>query len=419
MSQKKNILLLINQLHGGGAEKVMASLSRELAKQYNITFVIYNDITKIAFPFEGKLVRIRLPFAKNPSKNPTYARFIRFIKLIYKLRQIKKQYKIEVAISFLEASNIVNVLSRRDEKLVLSVRSYLSNEFKDDARNKVFRNIIKQLYNRADYVIAPSKLIKHDLVSNFNVKDYKVAVIYNYVDREQIISQREQSINSTGLEQLFHYPVLVNVGRLTNPKGQWFLIPILKNVKRRIPNAKLLILGAGPLKDRILQLADEAGFKCYEGPESFARYDTKQVGDFDVFLPGFQSNIYPFLSRSSVFVMTSVYEGFPNVVIEGMACGLPLISSDCAAGPREIIAPETSIQHTTDSVEYAEYGILLPVLNEHAQKYKEQIILWSDVVADVLANSEISSRLRKQSLIRSDHFEKHVILEKWIDAIEN
>ena len=93
MSQKKNILLLIHQLHGGGAEKVMASLSRELAKQYNITFVIYNDTEKRTFPFDGNLVPIQLPFAKDPSKNPTYARFIRFIMLIYKLRKIKKQLK--------------------------------------------------------------------------------------------------------------------------------------------------------------------------------------------------------------------------------------------------------------------------------------------------------------------------------------
>jgi glycosyltransferase involved in cell wall biosynthesis len=419
MNQKKKIMLLVNQLHGGGAQKVIANLSRELVKQYDVLFVIYNDVDKLVFPFAGKLVKVRLPYAQNPAENSAYSRFIRFVVLIYRLRRIKKRQKIDVSISFMEASNIVNVLSRRNEKLVLSVRNYLTNEFKDDQRTKVFGRLIKRLYNRASHVIAASELIKDDLVQNFKVHQIKVKVIYNFIDKDFLTLHKEKPIEDVSLSPLFDFPLLINIGRLTNQKGQWFLIPIFEKIKDKLPNIKLIILGEGPLKSQILCQASKAGLKCYDGPESFDRNGTKEIGDFDIFLLGFKSNTYPFLEKSSVFVLPSIYEGFPNVIIEAMACGLPIVASDCASGPREIIAPETDIRQTADGVEYAEYGILLPVLDKNNQKYEEHINLWSEAVTDVLVNPETNLRLREQALIRASHFEKHLILKKWIDVIEN
>ena len=84
--------------------------------------------------------------------------------------------------------------------------------------------------------------------------------------------------------------------------------------------------------------------------------------DADVYFPGFRENPYQFLARARVFVFTSLWEGFPNALIEAMASGAPALSADCAAGPREILSPETPFYFRTLKAEPAPYGLLMPVL---------------------------------------------------------
>src|SRR4051812_21321337 len=107
---KKNLLFIVDQLHRGGSQKVVANLSNQLEEHCNVHIAIYNDIDKVEFPYKGTLVKIKLPWSDNPSQNNVFARFTRLLYLIIDLRKIKKRYNIEVAISFLEASNIINIL---------------------------------------------------------------------------------------------------------------------------------------------------------------------------------------------------------------------------------------------------------------------------------------------------------------------
>jgi glycosyltransferase involved in cell wall biosynthesis len=418
MSQKKkNILLLINQLHSGGAEKVIAGLSMDLSSDYNIVLAIYNDIEKPVLPHKGELIRIRLPYAEDPASNSSLKRLVRFLKLIYNIRRLKKDKKIDVAISFLEASNIINVLSRRSEKAIVSVRSYLSNEFQDDKRLKVFRYLISTLYNKAYNVVVPSEQIQSDLVTNFGVSKSKIAIIYNYIDMEHIQLHKTKPVDEEKVSELFTFPTVINVGRLTNPKGQWLLLPAFHQVKKHIPNVKLIILGDGPLREKIISAADKNNLKCYTGTESYGKYDVSNFKDFDVYLLGFQNNIYPYLSRSTVFALSSLYEGFPNVIIEAMACGLPVITSDCASGPREILAPNTSFENVIDNVEYAQYGILLPLLSENSEKTECVMKQWSQVMVQILSNDDIRQNYISLSLERAKAYKREAVLSKWKELI--
>lgn len=411
---KKNVLLIINQLHGGGAQKVIANLSRYLSAQYTVTFIVYNDLDKIVFEYGGELIRVSLPHASDTHNNSFVKRAVRFFALVRKIRQIKKEKKIDVSISFMEASNIVNILSRRKEKTVLSVRSFLSHEFNDHPRLKVFRHFIRLLYNRADHIVVPSILLKHDLVTNFRVKQNRIDLIYNFTDSELIEKLRQENM-PPHLQKLFaNHHIIINVGRITNAKGQWLLVPVLARVKQQLPGAKLVILGEGPVEQKIMALASQENLRVYR--ETISEKEDLE-NRYDIYLLGFVKNPFPYLDRSRLFIKSSIYEGFPNVIIEAMACGLPIISSDCASGPREILQPGSDFLKQTKAIEYAEYGLLTPVAAEAAaeEKYAE---ITAAAIIEMMTDPAKNEYYSAQSKKRAKDFEKEKILSEWIQIIE-
>ena len=121
----------------------------------------------------------------------------------------------------------------------------------------------------------------------------------------------------------------------------------LKKLIREYTPSKLIILGDGELSDDLIKLSGNLGLK------TFSLIGNVQVDDsHDVYFFGFQENPFKFISKSKLFLLSSLYEGFPNVIVEAMACGIPIISSDCKSGPREILTEDSSNKKITK----AEYG---------------------------------------------------------------
>ena len=130
----------------------------------------------------------------------------------------------------------------------------------------------------------------------------------------------------------------------------------------------------------------------------------------NVFLLGKQTNPFKYLAQCDCFVFASNNEGFPNVLVEAMACGLPIISTDCKSGPREILAPnsEDILFMQKDKVEFAMYGILTPI--KDVQKLREAIKL-------MISNSDIKAMYANKSLIRAREFDIETIITKYKDVI--
>lgn len=404
---KKNILLLINQLHTGGAEKVVANLSVDLSLHYNVFIAIFNDVNNITYNYGGTLIKCAPPFADAPHQNSTVKRITRLVSLVRQVRREKKKNKIDVCISFLEASNMINLFSKSGEKTIVSVRSYLSHEFNDLGRLKILKPLIKLIYNRAYKVVVPSKLIGQDLVKNFGLNAQKATVIYNYNDQEHIRKLAEESI-PLHLKPIFsHSRVLINVGRMNNPKAQWRLIPVIEGLKKKYTDLKLVILGDGPLKQRIIDEAKAAGLRVYlEG-----RSGVDGITEHDIYLLGHQTNPFPYFCASTIFIKSSLYEGFPNVIIEAMSCGLPIISSDCESGPAEILDPLVNRVSPTAVIRFGEYGILLPV-DEH---YPAAAI---SAIDELLTDPEKADHYRKVSRERARSFDKTILVKEWMSIIE-
>jgi glycosyltransferase involved in cell wall biosynthesis len=161
---------------------------------------------------------------------------------------------------------------------------------------------------------------------------------------------------------------------------------------------KLVFLGQGELEKDLKKVVEELKIEK------------------EVYFLGFQKNPFKFISNSKMFVFSSLYEGFPNALVEAMACEIPVISSDCKSGPREILAPETDLKIETRTIEYAKYGILIPVCdgNYYDAQFPlttEEMVMAKSIV-DLYSSKELLENYIRKAKERVKDFDRgKIILE--------
>lgn len=155
---------------------------------------------------------------------------------------------------------------------------------------------------------------------------------------------------------------------------------------------------------------------------------TKLLGiEKSVIFPGYIKNPHNIIAHSKFFVMSSIYEGLGNVILEAMACGKLVVSTDCLAGPREILAPNSDLRITNVGIheaEYAEYGILVPAFpNESADFSRTNLsreeIVFADTINTLLESSDIIQKYESRVFERVGDFTADKITEDWLSVIEN
>ena len=185
----------------------------------------------------------------------------------------------------------------------------------------------------------------------------------------------------------------VHVGRFFPQKNHLNLIKAFS--KLEYENIQLILLGKGGLEgdtfNQSKNLVEELGLQN------------------KVIFAGFDNNPFKYLKKSQVFVLSSDFEGLPMVILEAMSVGLPIISTDCSTGPREILAPATDVSYVNDSiVEVADYGVIVPT---------NEPILLAEAMELLYLNKDIRENLSKKSLIRVKDFDIKKISEGYIDVI--
>lgn len=185
-------------------------------------------------------------------------------------------------------------------------------------KGELYSTLIRRYFNKADQIIAVSQGIATDLTENFGIRPEIMTVIYNPLDLAQIQSLAQEPVRE---HRWFDesIPIFLFVGRLTPQKGLSYLVRAMASVCQR-EKARCVIIGDGPQRQELEKLAHQL-----------------QISDRVAFL-GHQNNPFKFMRRATSFVLPSVVEGMPYVIVEAMACGCPVIATDCAQGVHELLA---------------------------------------------------------------------------------
>lgn len=384
---KKNIAIIIQKLSGGGAERVAANMSIDLGKDYNVVLIVF-DMSDATYKYGGKLYDLNLPV-----KNGGFGKIINIYNRIKAVKKIKKKENIICSISLMEGANIVNVLSKQNDKVIISERNLISFFI----TSKIARIREKYLLKKADYIVTLSEVVRKDLINNFSADPNKLVTIYNSVDTSKF--SFDNQINKSNAF------TIVTMGRLTKQKAQWHILRAFKKFHNEYPNSKLQILGQGELLNEYQEFVKKLGIENY------------------VEFLGFASDPHNIIINADLFVFSSMVEGLGNVLLEALACGKAIISTDCDAGPREILAPSTDPISKTTRVEYAEYGVLIPVtVNDYFDKdelnlsYNELCL--AEAMTQLYLNPEKIKEYEKKAIKRANDFTPNKITQDWKRVIE-
>jgi len=328
INNQKHIAFFIPSLGGGGAERMFLNLANEFRQR--------------GLPVDLVLVRKEGPYLKKVAEGVNIvdlgASRVLF-SLIPLIKYLVKQ-RPRVFIASMEHANVIAILAkflaRAKTKVIIRVANTLSISLQE---TKGYRRPLRLygtiLFSRfADEIVAVSKGVADDFAKIARIPRERIRVIYNPTVTREILCQspkhRVQNTNRTqNREQKKQTYTILGVGRLHPQKDFETLIRAFAKVRENI-NAKLIILGEGEKRKELKELVKELNLRE------------------DVKLPGFVDNPYNYMADADVFVLSSRWEGLPNALIEAMACGTPVVSTDCPSGPREIL-------------EDGKYGKLVPV----------------------------------------------------------
>jgi glycosyltransferase involved in cell wall biosynthesis len=353
-----NIGLLVNDLTGGGAEKAVVLYAQYLSADAGHEATIYTlESADRAYELPANVRRKSLiSGALNRGAG-------RIASLPLQAAELAARFgrdDIDVGLSFLQRSNVVNALSRsfgNRAKVALCEQNYAQDTYRvDRLSGRMMRSIIRATYPMADRVIAASRDVKAGLVE-LGVPDRLIEVAHNPIVVPPAKEPQPRALGSRP-------PVITTVGRLVDLKDHPTLIRAFALVRERHP-AILQIVGVGANEDRLRALAHELG-----------------VAE-DVHLLGWRDNPYSVLQESDIFVLSSTTEGFGIVIVEALACGLPVVSTDCKGGPREIL-------------EDGESGLLVPV-GDHESMAKAMLRLVED--------SDLYRRMSERATERANDFD--------------
>lgn len=290
------VFLIIPTLKQGGAERVISILANNFSQlEYEVHLILLAQ-TEDFYSINEEVIIHRLGF----QNRNVFQKKISELNTFIKLRKLMKQHRPETILSFMDKYNVLTILSSSFLNLKVFVSDRSNPKKKIDPALQYLKNLT---YKYATGIVAQTFLAQETLFSS--TKNSNIKVIPNPLKEIKVFPE------------IIKENIILNIGRLTEEKGQKYLIEAFSKLDK--PNWKLVILGDGELRQdletQILEL---------------------NLND-KVVLAGSVKNVDEYFARASIFAFSSVSEGFPNALVEAMASGLPCVSFDCDAGPRDII----------------------------------------------------------------------------------
>ncbi|MFQ5608717.1 MAG: glycosyltransferase [Woeseiaceae bacterium] len=355
-TQAERIAMFLPNLDGGGAERVFVELANEFARAGATVDLV--------------LAAARGPYLDEVSSDVRVVDLVasRVLMAIRPLAQYVRDSKPAVISSGLEHANIVSCLAtrnaRKSTRCVVSIRSMPAGPLRETGSwsSRIILAAAKFAYRFADLVIANSNAVAREASSVYGISEEKIRVVYNPLDTARIGSL---ACESPGLpwDDSDELPFVLAVGRLDRLKDFGTLIRAFQFVRSR-HHCRLVILGEGPERSKLEGLADDLG-----------------VGE-DIYLVGFVGNPYPWMREAAVVVNSSITEGCPNVVLQALACGTPVVCTDSHGGSAEVLddgkwgqlVPVGDAEAMANSIESVLRGTPFPDGRIRAQDFSSDLI---------------------------------------------
>lgn len=307
----QRIALYIPSLSGGGAERVMLTLANAFVEKDIKVDLILN--------------RLDGPYLKDASKkvNIVNLNTSRVLNSVIPLARYLRREKPDAILSAMNYVNIITVvahiISRTNTRVVVSEHANLTESKKNLGRIKgaVITILMKWAYSKSNAIIAVSDGVADELSSELKTNRKKITTIYNPIFSENLLKRSKEMVFHPWVEDN-ETPFILAVGRLTVQKDFATLIHAFKQVIEQKP-CNLIILGEGSLRPDLERLVEDL-----------------ELQD-NIELVGFVDNPYAWMSKADLFVLSSIQESFGNVLVEAMACGTPIVSTNCPSGPKEIL----------------------------------------------------------------------------------
>jgi glycosyltransferase involved in cell wall biosynthesis len=354
--KKPNVLLLIPNLGKGGAQRVFHQHRQFFSQDFNVISCVFNFSG--AFPEETKenILSLEVPAGRNIIEKISC-----FVRRVRRLKKIKREHNIDVTISHLEGADYVNVLSKRKDKLILWIHGTKihDKEIKGAVgwvRKKI---MLPWLYRRADKIVCVSSGIESELKSLIPSASQKILTVRNGIDVKNVQAKSMEPLPHEWQSLMSDF-VIVTHCRFAPQKNLKALIRLVSKLND-LDHVRFVLIGDGQQREELIEL------------------NTKLNGK--IFFPGQQKNPFPWLRHSSLYILTSLWEGFPLSLCEAIVCGLPVIAADCPTGPKEIL----------DSVPA---GVLMPLIYEDSPS---SIDAWAAALRNIINDSNTLAAYRKRA----------------------
>lgn len=397
--QKRNILLLVERSEQGGAEKVAEIIAVLLAEMnHSVHYCAMYQIDK--WP---NIPNVRVSSLGLKSGKGLWRKSARYLTAMYRLRQFKKKNDIDLTISSLWPADWLNRLTCKRLKIAIIQINILNNE-QNQAMVKA-RKFVSWVYKGFDKVVLGGSNLEPELTGFFGLPKTLIQVIHNPIN---MVAARRMAVETPvpALDLLLSQGnVLVAANRLAPIKNTTALIRIIPLI--RSAGTRLLIIGEGAEKEMLLQQSKDAGIPYQDLSDG-------ELPDLDrvIFFVPFQKNLFAILSRASLFLLPSLGEGLPLVLLDAMSVGCPAIVSDCPnGGISEIMQHPEPFQITNPRkiVEKATGGYLMPIPLDPASDQQ-----WAETITQVLQeNDQILKDDASIAVKRAAQFDIGFIKTKW------
>lgn len=305
------LALYLPSLRGGGAERVMVTLANAMAERgYAVDLVLAEAVGAYRSEVSSSVRVIDLKSSRVTISLPGLIRYLR-------------RERPEAMLSAMAHANVIAVLAQKlagvRTRVVVSERNTYSvaSAHAHGWRAYAVKKLQRMAYLASDGIVAVSSGVADDLAANLSIPRAHINVVYNPVVSDRLLTLVKETTAQPWLISESS-PLILGVGRLTKQKDFITLIQSFALIRATRP-ARLVILGEGALRTELENEAEKLGVHA------------------DVILPGFVDNPFAVMRQADLFVLSSAWEGLPNVLIQAMACGTPVVSTDCPSGPSEIL----------------------------------------------------------------------------------